>query len=401
MLDFRFGSVDDLIYRNRTEAKDMAEFHILFGFKEEEIIPKIVAAIRNEGHEVTYTERTTKESIAQYLNKNTSCNYAVLRESWGPESFTASEFAKLTDTRDINIVAITESGHKGTSFMDTLYAAGITSAILVDDRVGASAGKIAELLLNKRTRKAARKYYGLQESEVRVDILTYGEYIMNYSILMNEDLGINIVDRFLGIVKKLSPKQVAQFLTSMPVNVLKELQGYEEFWLVIDTLKENKININGTKPSVLKKGLTDEEFRKALRSDYSFKKKKGIRGPHATVDKKDPEVTEKAAEEIKAEETSVNETKNYFEDEVLKSSSKEEQKTDDDLNSSNSNEEKTVKQEVKQQENAELPAKNKKKKEPKPKKPKTKGKLLYWILIAVLSILLIATWYYLVFVIKI
>lgn len=255
----------------------MADYHILFGFKEEEIIAKIVAAVRSGGNTVTYTERTSKESIIAYLERNVDCCHAVLRECMGAESFTAKDFANLTDTRDINIIALIESKHKGTNFMDTLYAAGITSGIIVSPKHGASPGKIAELILRKRTRRAARKYYGLQDSELRIDILSYGEYVLNYSKLMNPELGLNIVDRFISIVKRLSPKQVATFIQSLPPNVYQELQGYEEFWIVIENLRRSKINILATKPALVKRGLTDEQFRYALQSE--LKKKKGIRGP--------------------------------------------------------------------------------------------------------------------------
>lgn len=390
----------------------MADYHILFGFKDENSnsIPKIVSAIRSEGHTVTYTERTTKESISAYLEKNPSCTCAVLRECLGPESFSAVELASLTDTRDINIVVLVDSEHKGTNFMDTLYAAGITSAIIVDSNRGASVGKIAELLLQKRTRKAARKYYGLQEGEMRIEALTYGEYILNYSFLMNTDIGLNIVDRFLEIAKKLSAKQVAKFITSLPANVLKELQGYEEFWLVIDALKKSKININGTKPANLKKGLTEEQFRKAIQEDYSLQKKKGIPGPHATIDKKSTEPKDSIEKDVEKtleeeHEESLEEAaeklapqNNYFEEEMNR-----EKKTDMEESSTDSSNH--VKAE-KQKETEVVPEEKTKKtveKETKKKESKKKKKVnwKYTLLISVVSILLIAAWYYLVFVYKI
>ena len=89
---------------------------------------------------------------------------------------------------------------------------------------------------------------------------------------MNPDLGVNIVDRFINIVKRLSPKQVAKFIQSLPPNVKKELQGYEEFWMVIDNLRRNKINIIATKPANMKKGLTGEQFMYAMRSELKRNK---------------------------------------------------------------------------------------------------------------------------------
>lgn len=388
----------------------MADFHILFGFKEEVVIPKIVAAIRRGGHTVTYTERTTKESIVAYLEKNKDCCHAVLRECMGPESFSAKDFADLTDVRDINIVALVEAEHKGTTFMDTLYAAGITSGIIVSPQKGAAPGRIAELLLNKRTRKAARKYYGLQESEVRIEVMTYGEYIMNYSILMNSEIGINIIDRFIGIVKRLSPKQVAHFIKSLPANVLKEMQGYEEFWLVIDTLKKNKINITGTKPSSLKKGLTEEQFRNAVNAEYGFSKKKGIKGPQLSSGHKivyeenlsdrehvvcsDTEPTTKINPNDVAPQ--LHEEENYFINQMEKEQVK--------LPNPKVKAKKTVSNETFVKERKAEISKEPKEKERRRKKETKRKKKSNWkftFFVILLTIVCIATWCYLVFVYKI
>lgn len=256
----------------------MKNLHILFGFKEEnEVINKIVNSVRASGVVVSYVERTTKDSIREYLQNNENCSCAVLRECMGAESFSAEELAELTDVRDINIVPIIEKEHKGTKFMDTIYAAGITSAIITGPGKGATPGQIAELLLHKRNRKQARSYYGIKTKTMKLDILTYGDYLTKYSILMNEQLGVNMIERYLSIAKTTTPKQMAEFTQKLPVNVRRNLQTYEEFWIVINSLKKYGINITATKPSVLKRGLTQEQYRKAIERDA--KSKRGQAGP--------------------------------------------------------------------------------------------------------------------------
>lgn len=390
----------------------MADYHILFGFKGEKVIPKIVAAIRNEGHKVTYTERTSKESITAYLEKNPTCEYAVLRECLGPESFSARELANLTDTRDINIVALIDSEHKGTSFMDTLYAAGITSAIIVDSKHGATAGKIAELLLRKRTRKAARKYYGLQDGEVRIEILTYGEYVLNYSILMNDELGLNKVDRFLGIANKLSAKQLGQFIASLPGNVLKELQGYEEFWFVIEALRKYKININLARPTTLKRALTEEQFKTAIQEDYDLKRKKGIPGPPLsekkeelveTEEDKSADGTEKETEDDVVEMPVLQQ--NYFEEELRREAElakkAEEKKAELEKSVDDGNKEEESDSQVSSPKSERKDVQKVDKKEKQEAKKKGKFPWKYTILITLISVALIIAWCYLVFVYKI
>ena len=135
----------------------MATLNILFGFQQEETRGKIVQEILRCGYQVEYDIRTTKEGIRAYLNEHKECEYCVLREGMEAEQFSAVEMAALTDTRDINIVAIIDRNHYGTDFMNTLYAAGITGAVMVTEKKGADPRLIAHLLMEKRSRKKARR----------------------------------------------------------------------------------------------------------------------------------------------------------------------------------------------------------------------------------------------------
>jgi len=242
----------------------MANYHILFGFRQEELELKIVNIIKKKGHDVIYAERDSKESIRAYLSEHKDCACAVLREGMGEEAYSAEDFAELTDERDINIVAIVEGIHKGTDYMQTLYGAGITSAILVSDKVGAFPADIARLLMEKRTRKQARKTYGIIGNKIKLDVITYETYVHYYTKLVNMEEGINIVDRYLSIVKELSVKQAADFTKKLPLELRRELTKYEEFHIVLDSMRRQGIPVNIKKPADVRKGLTDEEFMRAI-----------------------------------------------------------------------------------------------------------------------------------------
>jgi hypothetical protein len=274
--------------------------HILFGFKQTETEVKIIDILKQHEIEVEYTERETKGGIKAYLDEHKDCTTAILRECMGSESYSANELAELTDSRDINIILITNKSNKGTEFMQILYAAGITGAILVDEKNGASAKQIAWLIMNKRKRKDARTYYGMKSGKVNLDILNYDTYVRLYTYLLDEDRGLNIVDRFIYVVNQLSLTQTVDFIRRLPIEVRGRLNKYEEFHLVLNTLREAGIEVKAEKPSNLIKGLTDEEFIRAIRGEKktTSKEEKDVKkeGAKGKVEK---ESTENPGEAIK------------------------------------------------------------------------------------------------------
>ena len=136
----------------------MAKYHILFGFETDDTSKQILSIVRSQKNDVVCASRTTKEGIVDYLRQQPGCNTLVLREVLETEAFTAVELAALNDTKSYNIVVVVDSSHRGKDFMQILYAAGITSALLIDSKGGATAPQIADLILNQRTRKQDRTY---------------------------------------------------------------------------------------------------------------------------------------------------------------------------------------------------------------------------------------------------
>lgn len=310
----------------------MASYHILFGFRQEEMELRIVNMIKKKGHDVIYAERDSKESIKAYLNEHKDCTCAVLREGMGEEAYSAEDFAELTDERDINIVAIVEGTHKGTDYMQTLYGAGITSAILVSSKVGAYPADIARLLIEKRTRKQARRVYGIIGNKVKLDVITYETYVHFYTKLVNMEEGINLVDRYLSVVKELSVKQAADFTKKLPLELRKELARYEEFHVVLDSMRRQGIMVNIKRPADVKKGLTEEEFMRAIGKREVKAKKVAAEiiepGVDSEKSKSKPKKSDKEEKEDKKEVTTESEENVFFQEQLEDESTSDTEKVE-------------------------------------------------------------------------
>lgn len=192
-----------------------------------------------------------------------------------------------------------------------------------DRKKGADPRTIAHLLMEKRTRKKARQYYGMGERNVSLNVLTYQEFVQQYSTLMNENAGLNLIDRYLTVVRHLSPRQVADFIKRIPAEVRKELTRYEELYLVVDTLKKSGISLKFTKPENLICGLTDEQYTQALRKDGRIplqksgkqqeQPKEALQPPQHPMDTAKETVTETGTEEpSKSKEEDSFGTENFF-----------------------------------------------------------------------------------------
>lgn len=258
----------------------MANFHILFGFDDTDIVRTIVSVVKRQGHEVEFATAATKDAIRDYLYRNKTVTTLILREVMGTESFSAEELAQLNDTTNYNIIVVVDSGHRGQPFMQTLYAAGITSAILLGEKSGAAPATIADLVLNQRSRKKARDYYGISNVNVKIDILTSDMFVEKFAMLTNESVGFNIIDRYVQVVRRLTVKQAVDFTRKLPPNIIRELMEYEEYYKVLDYFKRNGYRVNtGKRPKNLKKGLSDEVFLEALSSKRKITSKRNAAAP--------------------------------------------------------------------------------------------------------------------------
>ena len=108
------------------------------------------------------------------------------------------------DERDLNIVIVLSEKHRGTSYMETLYASGITGAIFQGNRDStATAGLVANLLHYKRKRADARKYYGIMEKTgLHLDSLSAVHFTDLMAGLNDISYGSSRQSRFLSFPSK-------------------------------------------------------------------------------------------------------------------------------------------------------------------------------------------------------
>lgn len=239
---------------------------ILFGFDEPAFERGVVSYLEQRGYEVVSDVRFTKTSIRDFVKGHPQYDAAVLLEALNNSreaavsKYSCDELAMLTDDSDINIIVVLNSAHKGSRYMEALYTAGITSAIYQKGRKGGATPKdVAELILNKRSRRDAREYYGLGDKTIELDFLGNDTFRELYDRLGDPQFGSSLVERFINVCMSLSQKQVHDFIRRLPSEVLDELVNYEEFHTILEILRENGLTTNIKRPRHLQIGLDTPE----------------------------------------------------------------------------------------------------------------------------------------------
>lgn len=140
----------------------MKTWKVVCGFSNTEtegIKKELLEAAKNRGIELVMVHRYRKEGILEYVQEHLDFQTVILQEVLQRSApYTADDLVRLTDDRHINVIVSLSPIHQGTDFMAVLYAAGIYNAVFEKD---AYADVIINLMLQGRTRKEARKYYGI------------------------------------------------------------------------------------------------------------------------------------------------------------------------------------------------------------------------------------------------
>lgn len=212
------------------------QLNVLYGFSSEKIEKSITKEIILRGFNVNSTMRTTKGLIKDFLNAHPETNVVVLKEYLdGGGVYSPMELSELVDnTRNVNVVIVLATSHRGKHEMREIYSAGILNAFFSDGKFGANPDKIAELATKGRTRKEAREYYRITETVPDYVNLTYEEYRDYYKYLVDNSQGLNIVNRFLNISHMLYPGQMGAFIDKIPDKVREILMKYREFYTISD-----------------------------------------------------------------------------------------------------------------------------------------------------------------------
>lgn len=223
----------------------MKEIKILIGFKT--LLPsqaveqeeKLAIQLKALGYLPSFYRRDKKKEVEEFLKEHKDCRSVLLTETIGMGSYSENELAELVDERDLNLVVILHAKHKQElQYMTTLYAAGITSAFFQKGNEGPNFKELAVALVQPRTRKAAREYYGINTKSMSIRSLTYEMYTSYLATLLEEDLYETPMNRLLHIAEKLNPYQMDNFLTRLPADTLKPLMEYAEFGQLIDELRK-------------------------------------------------------------------------------------------------------------------------------------------------------------------
>lgn len=237
----------------------MERMDILIGFDAPLFEKKLSSILSERGYNVVLITKHSKMQIREYIAMHRECKTLILKERDGTLSFLAEDFALLNDDTedDLNIICILSEGRRGTNYMQTLYAAGITSALFPEEKNKIRPEQVAELCLKKRSRKEARKYYGIANVGVDIGMLSPEAFTMYYQALLNKENGKTLILRYLNIVGKMTPAQNEDFLDHLPDDIVEELKEYKEFYDFTDALRAQGAKVNYRRPKHLKIGRMD------------------------------------------------------------------------------------------------------------------------------------------------
>jgi len=234
---------------------DARKIKVLLGFKlrseneDRDVERRLTIQLKTLGYEPTILRRSTKKEIQAYLKENTECCHAVLMEMVGMATWSQNELAELVDDRDIRVVVVlTAARARQPEYLTTLYAAGITSAIFEHGHSGASAEEVAVLLVRPRSRREARRYYGIETANIAIRSLTNEMYAGYCCRLMDRANGPSVMSRLLTIAENMNPYQMGDLLSKLPQEILHELWQYTEYDQLRAQLKESGIKVPYRRP---------------------------------------------------------------------------------------------------------------------------------------------------------
>lgn len=239
----------------------MEEIKVLFGFSDAGFEKAVKDLLKTKGYDAQIVARFSKESVKKYIEKNPDTKAVVLLEAFPkgegrakPQKYTAEEVTELTDMSDVNVIFVLSENYKGTDYMRTLFAAGITSAFFQNRKDGARPRDIASLILQKRTRKAAREYYGIGAGKIELGFMETVDFNGFYEQFKKAEVPLM---GYLSVCSKLNAQQIADFTRRLPEDDKSYLAGFEEFHTVMQLLKKFGIDMKIKRPRKVVIGLAN------------------------------------------------------------------------------------------------------------------------------------------------
>lgn len=245
--------------------------HVIFGFYEKKIISAISDELTQMDVDFDFSYCKTKLDVLKCVQEEEKIDAIVLFRSMKFDgNWSDFELSRLTDGREINVIPLLDADFRGTEFMKMLYAAGITSAIL--DSV--TPKEVAKLIVNKRERNEAKKYYGIRDDEcyLSLDRVSDDKAKVYLGMLEDADKNGNVPEVFDNICSELNKKQVENLIERSNYR-LKELCRKSNTYMALNetarkatpfSFKITKFDLKKKKNLKLLYGFDSENFVKHI-----------------------------------------------------------------------------------------------------------------------------------------
>lgn len=191
---------------------------------------RLQEAACEKGLKLQIVSRYRKEGVYQYVVEHPDYQHVILQEILQSSSpYTAEDAALLTDEQNTRVIIVLNKSHAGNRYMRVLYAAGILDALYEED---AYAEKIVELLFQGRTRKEARKYYGIETvADVEKSMQIIDEERLKSFLGYIEGGGPlgETKDRYEFVAARMTAAENLHLIKNMGSGLSKTLSGSELF----------------------------------------------------------------------------------------------------------------------------------------------------------------------------
>lgn len=209
--------------------------------KDQSFVMKMRTLLCREGIEISCEACSGKAEVEHVIWRGRNGElFFVPERCFYQDPYRAVEFAALRDIRKIRLITAVDRVHYGTSYMATLYAAGILDAVFEDD---AQEKSIAERVRQARNRRECREYYGICSMDDAVSALRVmkeddAERYVRY-ISAGID-GEDMLARYRDVEKKLNFIENCCLAKQLPDSVLEEIRGevkLERYGLPVSSCK--------------------------------------------------------------------------------------------------------------------------------------------------------------------
>ena len=182
--------------------------------------------------------RTGKSLISQYLSANHDTTAIVLSQYQGNIMYTPAEVDTIsTLVPELKVILILDE-KKGSTYLKELESYGIYTALFEDD---ADYQTIADLILNGRSKKEARKYYGVMGGSILPQQNTY-DTSNAVSFLSAYDGSVEDMTKRLAVLsEKLSTTtKMIEVLAALPNNIFDMVSRVEKYTTICKLVEEQK-----------------------------------------------------------------------------------------------------------------------------------------------------------------